>query len=132
MKNNRFLVTAFKILYSFLVTKIAYKPISDFFERQLEILASVVDVISDADPDNNSQLKNIWDDQKDKIIGGGLHLASTIVSEEVNDETLKAIIIQLIEAAKDEVLDEDTQSLIDFINMQQDKAAEVKDVFKKK
>ena len=88
---------AFKVLDKHVVDKlITYKPLHDYVEKLLEGLKKVVSAMTDKDPDNEAQLKAIWESEKEGLFDDTLDIAAAIVRDKIKDADTAAMVSQLL------------------------------------
>ena len=95
-----------KLISIFLVSKIKVVEFRNYIEELLEPIEKVAEVLTDKDPNNTTQLLEIWNDNKNDIINGSLPTACLIIKKRIKDPMVAQIICEMI---KDE-MDSQTQT----------------------
>lgn len=92
----------FRLLDSFLISKITYAPLKKFAENQISPLKKIVGIFADKNPDNDAQLKEFWEANKKAIISQNLDSAIETIKLEVKKEDVRNAIVDLLEGIKAE------------------------------
>lgn len=88
---------AIKILDTFLVSKITYAPAKVYVKENYDRLKRVADILTDKNPDNQQQLRELWETEKLDLISDTIALKKEIISKEIRDEVIKEALLDLIE-----------------------------------
>ncbi len=91
-----FIFFALRLLKSQLLDKIEYAPVKGYVQATYDRMTKVAEVVTDADPQDQEQLKALWEQEKHQFVVDTLDSAIEIVQAEVHDETASAIIIDLL------------------------------------
>lgn len=91
-----FIFFALRLLKSQLLDKIEYDPIKGYVQATYDRMTKVAEVITDANPEDQEQLKALWETEKPQFIVDSLDTAIEIVQAEVHDPVATAIIVDLL------------------------------------
>ncbi len=87
---------ALKSLNKYLVSKISYDLLRVYVEGAVMRLEKLVEIITDKNPDDKTQLKELWDNEKENLFDNTLETAAEIVLDKVEDQELAAFVAALI------------------------------------
>ena len=85
-----------RLISIFLVSKIKIVEFRNYIEELLEPIEQVAEILTDKDPNNTTQLLEVWNDNKSKIINGSLATACFIVEKRIDNPEVAQIICDLI------------------------------------
>lgn len=109
------IMAAFFIIDKFLINRIAFQPLQDFFRRLVYPAKQVADILTDENPANTEQMKAFWEKQQLEILDNTLETAKNIIRTKVKDETLKLALVAILDEIDDQV-GGDTPSMIALQN----------------
>lgn len=95
-RRNLLINFAVKVLKKYLAKKISYTPLREYVEGQIEKLKFVINVLTDKDPDNKEQLKQLWNLHKKNIADDSLEFAASIVLDKIKDKDIAEEVSELI------------------------------------
>lgn len=78
------------------IAKIAYPPLQVYATYLTVELAAVVDVVTDSNPDNTAQLKNLWQRDKDTFIENTGETTKAIANTVLKDPKIQYVVNNLI------------------------------------
>lgn len=91
-----------RLIDKYLVSKIKLEELRLYVVSLLEPLEKVAGILTDKNPENTSQLREFWAEQKENIIGDSLEAAAVIIEKEVEDELTRDLILELIKTYREE------------------------------
>lgn len=97
--------SAFRLLDTFLISKLPDGTIKDYIKGQVAPLKRVAEAMTDNNPDNDAQLKQIWREENDGIVKETFDTAKVLVLDKVEDQDKAAIYVDLLEGLKLELLE---------------------------
>ena len=98
---------ALAIIMRVLVDPIKYLPAKAYIERRQKDLSDVVDIFADNDPQDEDQLKALWEDRDEEVLDDSLLFAAQIIRDKVKDEfAAQQLALILEEIAKAQLLDQ--------------------------
>lgn len=97
---NLVLNAVFTLMDKYVISKITYSPLREYFESLVAPLKKVAILLIDSNPNNNEQLKEFWESNKATLINLNIDTAIFIIEREVKDEILRDVIITLLEVAR--------------------------------
>lgn len=92
---------AFSILYKYLISRIPYAPVKNWFEKMLDKLKKSADLLTDANPNNSEQFEEFWAENKEEIVGGTIDTLVEIITLEISDPDIVKILTELLKGLKD-------------------------------
>lgn len=93
---------ALRLLKSQLLDKISYAPLAGFIGPSYARLEKVADIVTDSNPADGDQLKDLWEAEKGRFISDTLEAAKVVIRQEVKNEELADIVIDLLETIQKE------------------------------
>jgi transposase-like protein len=105
------IMSAFFLLDRLLIQKINYEPAKNFFKTLLNPARQMADVMTDSDPNNTEQIKQVLENNKLALADLGLETAKRIVADKVKDETLKMAVLAILDEI-DEAVPGDTPNTL--------------------
>lgn len=96
------IAAAFAVLKKYLIEKIQFAPLRQYFEQQIEPAMKVAELLTDKNPDNAAQLQIFWNENKSSLLSSNLDLAIMIIEEKVKDTVLRDLIVALLQSIKEE------------------------------
>lgn len=96
------IAAAFAVLKKYLIEKIQFVPLRQYFEQQIEPAMKVAELLTDKNPDNSAQLAAFWNENKSTLLSSNLDLAIMIIEEKVTDVVLRDLIVALLKSIKEE------------------------------
>lgn len=93
---------ALRLLKSQLLDKINYAPLTAFLNPTYSRLQKVADIVTDSNPQDGEQLKELWEAEKGRFISDTLDSAIAVIRQEVKNEELAEIVIDLLETIQRE------------------------------
>jgi hypothetical protein len=93
---------ALRLLKTQLLDKIQYAPIANYITGLYTRLEKVATIITDADPENEAQLKALWESEKSGIILDSLNATEEIVVLEFHNPDLLPIVLEILDALQAE------------------------------
>ena len=95
------IMAAFFILERFLIKKITFAPLQEFFTRLIAPAKAAADILTDANPDNAAQLKEFWEKQEFTLLDTGLEGAKAIIAAKVKDVNIKMALLAILNEIDD-------------------------------
>lgn len=89
---------AFKALKIFLIERIGYQPVKDFFTRLLNPAEQVAGLLTDSNPNNNQQLAEWWASNKHLVSDIGLDAVKEVIRTKVKDANVREMILALLDS----------------------------------
>ncbi len=96
------ITAAFALIQKFLIDKIDYEPLKQYFLNQIEPAKNVAELLTDKNPDNKAQLAAFWEENKSTLVAANLDFAIMIIEDKVKDPLLRDIIVSLLQSIKAE------------------------------
>lgn len=96
------ITAAFALIQKYLIDKIDYEPLKQYFMNQIEPAKNVAELLTDKDPNNKAQLAAFWEENKSSLVAANLDFAIMIIEDKVKDPVLRDLIVTLIKSIKDE------------------------------
>lgn len=97
---------ALNLIYKFLVEPIQYAPTKFYLEKRHDDLQAAAEKLTDADPNNVEQLKQLWEDIDEEFVDDTLLFAAKVVRDKVKDQFLAEQVATILEElAKEDLLD---------------------------
>ena len=92
---------AFSLLDRYLISVLPYEPIKLYLQSKLDFLKRAADKLTDKNPENEAQLKELWEQYEDEIVDDTLDTAIEIVLKEVKDPILAQFIAEALRQIRD-------------------------------
>ena len=106
MFQNQFISLALTLIDKYLVSKITYAPLREHVQGLYALLGEVADALTDKDPNNVEQLKEVWEKHDEPTLDGSLLTAAKIIELRVKDEELATVLSGVLRViAAEELLD---------------------------
>lgn len=93
---------ALRLLKSQLLDKITYAPAVAFIGPAYDRLGKVAGIVTDKNPQDGEQLKELWEQEKHQFIFDTLESAKLIIQQEVKDQTIANIVLELLETIQED------------------------------
>lgn len=93
---------ALRLIKSQLLDKIGYEPLKAYVSGTYSRLEKVATVVTDNNPDDQAQLKALWEAEKTSFIVETLDAAEGIITVEVDNSVIRDILLETLEAIEAE------------------------------
>lgn len=96
-----------KILDKWLIGKIPFEPLKTMLQKNLGLIERVTDVMTDKDPNNTQQLKEVWEANKEQSLEALEATAKDTINQLVKNPLNALILTELLEEILAEQRDEE-------------------------